>query len=246
MVKDGSAWGAHAGVTAALMARAGFTGAPAITVERDDAAVYWNDLGTRWLIRDQYFKAYPVCRWAQPAVEAALALQRAHSFAAGDIAKIVVESFREAVALGAGCALPATTEDAQYSLPYPVAAALAFGRIGADEVEMPLLADPRVRRLFTLMSVVEDAEFSRRFPQERWARVRITLNDGRELVSEPAVARGNPENPLGDTEILEKFRSLAAPVVGDACAAAIERLVFGLLEPTAALQALLDKVLAAP
>ena len=37
MVKDGSGWGAHAGVTAALLARAGFTGAPAVTVERDDA-----------------------------------------------------------------------------------------------------------------------------------------------------------------------------------------------------------------
>ena len=33
MVKDGSGWGAMAGVSAALLARDGFTGAPAITVE---------------------------------------------------------------------------------------------------------------------------------------------------------------------------------------------------------------------
>ena len=63
MVKDGSGWGAHAGVTAALLARAGFTGAPAVTVERDDATPCWDDLGSRWRIREQYFKAYPVCRW---------------------------------------------------------------------------------------------------------------------------------------------------------------------------------------
>lgn len=243
MVKDGSAWGAHAGVTAALMARAGFTGAPAITVERDDAAACWSDLGTRWLIREQYFKAYPVCRWAQPAIEAALSLQRMHRFAAGDIAKIVLESFREAVALGAGCAVPATTEDAQYSLPYPVAAALAFGRVGADEVEMPRLADPGVRHLMTLMSVVEDAEFSRRFPQERWARVRITLRDGSALVSEPAIARGNPENPLTDAEVRDKFRALAAPVLGSGPAERIEWHVAALPRGPNVLESLLDEIL---
>jgi 2-methylcitrate dehydratase PrpD len=115
MVKDGSGWGAHAGVTAALMARSGFTGAPAITVERADAAEWWSDLGARWRIREQYFKAYPVCRWAQPAVEAALALQRAHRFAADDIERVVLESFHEAVVLGAGCAVPNSTDEAQYS-----------------------------------------------------------------------------------------------------------------------------------
>jgi 2-methylcitrate dehydratase PrpD len=48
MLKDGSGWGAHAGVTAALLADDGFTGAPALTVERDDAAPFWDDLGRRW------------------------------------------------------------------------------------------------------------------------------------------------------------------------------------------------------
>jgi hypothetical protein len=42
-------------------------GAPALTIERDEVRDFWNDLGTRWRIREQYFKAYPVCRWAQPA-----------------------------------------------------------------------------------------------------------------------------------------------------------------------------------
>src|SRR6185295_7629448 len=126
MVKDGSGWGAHAGVTAALLARAGFTGAPAVTVECDAEAPYWNDLGSRWRIREQYFKAYPVCRWAQPAIEAALTLQRAAKFTAADIAAVTIESFHEAVVLGAGCAIPQATDEAQYSLPYPVAAALVF------------------------------------------------------------------------------------------------------------------------
>ena len=225
MVKDGSGWGAHVGVTAALLARDGFTGAPALTVERDDVRDFWDDLGTRWRIREQYFKAYPVCRWAQPAVEAALALQRAHRFAADDIAALSIESFREAIALGSACAMATTTEEAQYSLPFPVAAALVFGDIGPAEVSAPKLADARVVRLQRTMTLTEDAEFSRRFPAERWARVSITLADGRTLASEPARARGNPENPLADPELTHKYFAYAEPVLGTARAARIERAV---------------------
>jgi len=246
MVKDGSGWGAHAGVTAALLARAGFTGAPAVTVERDDATTYWNDLGSRWRIREQYFKAYPVCRWAQPAIEAALRVQGAANFSADDIEEIAIETFAEAVALGAGCAIPNATDEAQYSLPHPVAAALVFGQVGAEEIELPRLADPRIRRLLAAIKVTEDAEFSRRFPAERWARVRITLEDGRMLASEPAIARGNPENPLTDDEVRGKYRSLAEPVLGVERAARIERLVDALQVDPAALRPLIDDLLQTP
>jgi 2-methylcitrate dehydratase PrpD len=243
MVKDGSGWGAQVGVTAALLAREGFTGAPALTVEGEDARSLWGDLGTRWRIREQYFKAYPVCRWAQPAVEAALALQRAHGFAAHDIAAIAIDSFREAIALGSKCPWPRTTEEAQYSIAFPVAAALVFGRLDADEVSAPGLADARVERLGRCVTLAEDAEFSRRFPAERWARVRIALADGRGFVSEPARARGNPENPLSDGEMRAKYHALADPVLGPARAARIERAVDALAADGNALAALVGELL---
>ncbi|MDQ6917181.1 MAG: MmgE/PrpD family protein [Pseudomonadota bacterium] len=225
MVKDASGSGAQTGITAASLARHGFTGAPAATVESADAARYWTDLGELWRIREQYFKAYPVCRWAQPAVEAALELQRAHGFTAADIARISIETFGEAVALGSQCSLPATTEDAQYSLPYPVAAVLVFGRLGAAEIELPKLADPRVRRLLGVLTVTEHDAYSRLFPAERWAHLRISLNDGRTLVSRPAQARGGPENALSDDELQAKYFELAEPALGRPRAQRIERLV---------------------
>jgi 2-methylcitrate dehydratase PrpD len=239
MVKDGSGWGAHVGVTAALLARDGFTGAPALTIERDDATAFWSDLGTRWRIREQYFKAYPVCRWAQPAVEAALALQRAHGFAATDVASVTIESFREAITLGSACAVARTTEQAQYSLPFPVAAALVWGDIGAREVSEPTLADPRVVRLQGAMTLVEDRAFSERFPAERWARVHVALADGRVLVSAPERARGNPENPLDAAELRRKYLALSEPALGARRAARIEQAAHGLSSDQSALPALL-------
>ena len=215
MLKDGSSWGAHNGVTAALLAREGFTGAPALTIERDDVQPLWSDLGRRWRIREQYFKPYPVCRWAQPAIEAALALKREHRLDANDVARVTIHSFREAIDLGSQCPRPATTDEAQYSLPYGVAAALVFDRVNADEVSASVVRDARVSRILDEIDLAEDAEFSRRFPAERWARVAIALADGRTLVSEPARARGNPENPLSDDELRGKYFALAGPALGE-------------------------------
>jgi len=243
MVKDGTGWGAHVGISAALLARDGFTGAPALTVEGEKAREFWGDLGSRWRIREQYFKAYPVCRWAQPAVEAALALQRAHRFAAEDVGALSVETFREAVELGSARTVAATTEDAQYSLRQPIAAALVFGDIGPLEVSAPRLADPRVLRLQQAMAVHEDAAFSRLFPAERWARVRVTLADGRTLASEPHVARGSAENPLSDADLVGKYRNYAEPVLGKARAARIEHAVHRLSGERADLAELLDDLL---
>ena len=96
MVKDGSGWGAMAGVSAAYLARDGFTGAPALTMEASDLAPIWQDLGERWYIQEQYIKLYPVCRWSQPAIDAALSLMRRHGIVSADVTGIHVESFHEA------------------------------------------------------------------------------------------------------------------------------------------------------
>lgn len=205
MLKDGSGWGAMAGVSACYLAEDGFTGAPAITVERADE---FADLDCRWMILEQYFKPYPVCRWAQPPTEAARQLRRDHDFAAADITAIRVHTFHEAARLAT--AAPSDTEQAQYSLPFAVAAFLVRGRIGVDEVGPSGLNDPEIIRLSRLFEVVEDDQFNAVFPEERWARIELHLNDGRVLTSEDSVANGSAENPLSDQEIDEKFTTFMA------------------------------------
>ena len=246
MLKDGSGWGAHAGVGAALLAADGFTGAPALTVERDDARTFFSDLGARWRIREQYFKAYPVCRWAQPAVEATRALMDAHAFGATDVAAVAIESFAEAIDLGSQCRYPKTSDEAQYSLPYPVAAVLVHGKLGGAELEPEALAHREVVRLLDTMTLSVDETFARQFPAERWARVRVRLNDGRTLVSEPARARGNPENPLTDDELRVKYRELATPVLGIERTGRIETLIDALDTKRADLPALVEAWLTPP
>jgi Uncharacterized protein involved in propionate catabolism len=115
MLHDGSGMGALIGSMAALMAMNGFTGAFAITVENEDAAQFWGDLGEVWTIEQNYIKPYPICRWAHAALDALSELMRAHRFHADDVTSINVNTFAESAALFPG--MPATTSQAQYSLP---------------------------------------------------------------------------------------------------------------------------------
>lgn len=243
MLKDGSGWGAMAGVSAAELAADGFTGAPALTVTDPVLTEIWADLGSVWRIREQYFKPYPVCRWAQPALEAATQVLRDHAIVASDVEALTVETFDHAVRL-AGAA-PATTEEAQYGLAFPLAALVVHGRLGAAEIANEGLKDPRVLRLAARTELVEDGEMSDRFPAERWARVRVHLRGGGECVSDPATARGDPTTPLRDAEIAAKFHSLADPVLGAERAQKIESSIAGLTGDGEDAAGLLDGLLSA-
>lgn len=208
MLKDGSGWGAMAGVSAGLLAREGFTGAPAATVESADVVAIWRDLGRRWRMEDLYFKPHAVCRWAQPAIVAALALQKAHAFAPDDVREIRVHTFHQAVRLSRR--RPQTTEEAQYSLPFPLAAALVYGALGWAQLNDEALQDSRVLLLADRVRLLESPEFNERFPAERFARLEIELRDGMVLTSEKAEPPWEKDAPPADEALREKFRRLAS------------------------------------
>ena len=108
-----------------------------------------------------------------------------------DIAAVELTSFHEATRLYRE--VPTTSPVAQYSVSYPVAAALVKGRVGVAEIEGPGLADPEAARLVAATTVHESAEYNARFPADRWGEVTVVLKDGRRLDSGPRNARGGPE-----------------------------------------------------
>lgn len=172
------------------------------------------------MILEQYFKPYPVCRWAQPAVEAVLALRAEYEIDPSTIDTVEIATFHEAARLAT--AAPSTTEHAQYSLPFPTAAALVRGQLGATEVTAEALADRDILELAQRITIVEDAAHNEAFPGNRYGRATITLTDGRTLQSDDHEPRGDPEAHLSDTEIREKFHRFADPVLGSTRASAIE------------------------
>ncbi len=99
MLKDGSGWGVMTGVSAALLAQKGFSGAPAVTIESQGVENTWDTLGEDWLIFDQYFKPYAACRWVQQAIEAALVLQRTCGLSPEAVKRVQGSTFEKAIRL---------------------------------------------------------------------------------------------------------------------------------------------------
>ncbi|MCA9925142.1 MAG: MmgE/PrpD family protein, partial [Anaerolineales bacterium] len=179
-------------------------------------------------IMDQYFKPYAVCRWAQAAIAAVLAVRRQHDFALELVKSIRVHTFHEAVCLAVR--RPANTEEAQYSLPFPVAAALVHNKLGAAELSGAALRDPLVLRLADSVELVEDEAYNGRFPAQRFARVEVVLTDGTVLQSDEHQPGWDADVPPTDEELREKFRWLAGELLEDRRVVAMETAVWQLSE----------------
>lgn len=229
MLHDGSGWGALVGLSAIVMAEQGFTGAPAVTVEASEVERHWADLGSFWQMEHQYIKPYPVCRWAHGAIDAARLLCLDHAVAADAVERVQVNSFHEAVCLFPS--MPESTSQAQYSLAFAVATMIVHGRIGVEHISSNGLRDPAVSAMIGRISVSESERHSSRFPEGRWADLQITLKDGRVLDSGDVNARGGPENPLGEDQIIGKFKEFAVPGLGEDRADRMVDAVLGLERP---------------
>ena len=208
MLHDGSGMGAFTGLMAAFLAEDGFDGAPAITVEGEDVAHHWQDLGRRWTVTENYIKPYPICRWAHAAIDALGTLIDKHGLTPDDIGKIDVSTFKEAAALYP--AMPNTTSQAQYSLHFALGARLVKGRVGPSEVTGAALSDPEIAAVVDKITVTETKRHSDRFPENRWSDVTVTTTDWRRLASGDTQAKGGQEIPMSLSEIETKFHTMAA------------------------------------
>lgn len=238
MLHDGSGMGALSGAAACLMAERGFIGAPAITVEAENVSQYWQDLGQLWTVELNYIKPYPICRWAHAAIDSVRKLLKDHAFEVSDIDYIKINTFAEASRLFS--AMPQTTSMAQYSLPFAVANMLRFRKIGTKQISGEGLTDPETAALLPLISVFEEERHSRRFPAGRWSDVEIQLKDGRLLASGDVHARGGPESPMDEEEIMAKLFAMTEGVLSQKRTQNLWNMRDRLLEPDAKLRELAE------
>jgi 2-methylcitrate dehydratase PrpD len=221
MVRDGVGWGAPSGVTAAYLAREGFTGAPALTCESEAAAPFWAGLGQDWLtLAHTHYKPYPCCRWAHPSIDAARDLMRDHALTHDMIAGVEIRTFHYATRL-AGYE-PRSLDEFSYGIAFPVATMIVRGRLGPAEIAPETLEDPAILRISRATVLIDDAELTARSVSQRWAAVTLVTTDGRRFEAPPRTPRGDTDQPLSDAEISEKFHIFADGPLGRARADRIE------------------------
>jgi len=214
MGKDSLGWGNLTGLASVFMAQRGFTGVEPLFSEAPEQD-WVTGLGRQYEILNLYFKPYAACRWAQPAVAGSLKLVKANRLKPSDLARVKVRTFAAAAALTRNP--PQNTEEAQYNLSFPVAAALLDGAVGPAQVLPPRLFDKDILDLAGRLEVEVAQEFEDRFPAKAIASVEITTRDGKRYDSGAVEAPWEPPNTLpSDSELKEKFIWLAGPVLGQA------------------------------
>jgi 2-methylcitrate dehydratase PrpD len=149
-----------------------------------------------------------------------LELRAVHTIAPEQVESIRVETYQTALDVTGNFA-PRTAFEAKFSLPYVAAHALRFGTVRLEAFGEQQLADEGTRALLKKVQLVADPQLSAGFPNVRAARVIVTLRDGRVLEHFAPCRKGDPEAPLSDAELDEKFIELAGPVIGAARAASL-------------------------
>ena len=221
---------AEAGLLAALAARAGVTGS--LDVIEGDAGLGkamsngpdWEQatatLGKEFHITRMTFKNHACCGHTFAAIDGALALQKTLGVKAADIERVHVGTYKPALDV-AGYERPTTPAEARFSLKYVVATALTHGSVRLAAFEPAGLADAATRATMEKIELAVDAELDAAFPGKRAARVTMTTGDGRRAEHLQPTRKGDPDLPLSDQELGEKFIELAAPVLGGAAAEAL-------------------------
>jgi 2-methylcitrate dehydratase PrpD len=215
---------AEAGALAALAAAHGVTGVAdilegevgfgAATSAQPDWSKATRGLGRDYHVTRVTFKNHGCCGHNFAALDAAVALRRAHGFSHRDIRRVRVATYQAGLDIVNNPA-PEGAYQARFSLPYTLAHALVHGSVRLDAFSPERLRDPDVRALMAKIECLADPELSRAFPRQRAARVEIELADGRQLSHFQPTRKGDPELPLSDEEINDKFLELAAPVIGE-------------------------------
>jgi len=214
-----TAHAAAAGLTAAYLARDGFTGAHdiftgaqgmAAGMSHDaDPARLTEGLGTRWATAQTSFKWHASCRHTHPAADALLQLMRQHRLAPADLAHITCHVHQGALDVLGPVVAPATVHQSKFSMGTVLALVARFGFAGLEEFEREYLA-PDTVALRQKVHMVLDHEVDAAYPQRWIGKVSVQTTDGRTLHARVEEPKGDPGNSLTRAEISEKALRLAA------------------------------------
>lgn len=214
---------AEIGLNAALLAQAGMTGTPDL-LEGDagfGAALcknprwgeLFNNLGETWNIEQITFKNHGCCGHNFPAIDAVAHLLNDYPISLENIAQIRVGGYK---ATNEVCKYvhPTSPFEAKFSLTYTVSARIVLGRVREKAFLADALANPEIYALEDKVVLSIDQECTDKFPVHRSAKVEIEMKDGSVYSHYQHTRHGDPDEPLTDQELLDKFIELTEPRIG--------------------------------
>ncbi len=236
-------WAAHAGTTAAEMARAGITAPPTVFEGRFgffeglsrgflnlDAVV--GQLGERWEQDRMFYKPYPTNHFTHFGIDAALHMRTKYQLDPADIVRVeygaAAPTLRTIAEPPDEKAKPRSGYHGKFSGPFTFATAMLGGTglgVYLDDFTDELAREPQRLRLAGLVDCVADAEATAAFPHQFGGIVRVHTKGGNVIEHRVAHTRGGPQNPLSAEELERKFSLNAGRSLPAERVAALKHLV---------------------
>jgi 2-methylcitrate dehydratase PrpD len=182
-----------------------------------------DELGTRWLITQNYFRLYACCNPIHPALDSLQAVLAQLRPRPEEIERIEVATYAFASVMRNPD--PPNFFASKYSLPHAAAVMAVKGSVGHSALDDASLRDPAIAALRHRVHITEDPAMTAVAPRLRPARVTVTLQDGRSASDSRESHRGDFNQPFELSELRDKFRELAGHVLTGEGIAKVERSV---------------------
>ena len=209
---------ARNGITAALMAKLGFTGAATIFdgergfcrafTDAFDLAELTKGLGKEFPVYMEY-KPYSCARPIHNAIDCALNIRKQLKEPIANVRTITMRRHPSWAHYHLNTK-PKTYHEAQVSLPYSMAVALIEGNALLPQYQDEKLDNPDILRLSQLVKVVPDDSL----PRGVSCLMILETTGGAQLKSQVDHPRGSIENPMSPEEMSNKVHMLADGVIG--------------------------------
>ena len=210
------------GILAALLAQRGFTGAEHIfegekgfckaTSKDCDFHGVTNGLGREYHMEGNSFKLHASCGHTHSALDAALILSKETGVVPEQIEKVRVKLYSEALDLLGGVKLT-SPYIAKFHIPFCIATALKFGKVGLEAFTEERLNDGDLRELMARVELTSDEALDGEYPGKWGAIVEMRTKDGPSLSRKVEYPKGDPENPFSEQEVSDKFLSLTEGIL---------------------------------
>ncbi|MBI4331913.1 MAG: MmgE/PrpD family protein [Chloroflexi bacterium] len=216
---------AMGGILSALLAQKGITGATN-SLEGEfglykvyhsgkyDPAALTADLGKRFEVSNLSFKPYPSGRGTHSSIDATLQIVRENHLRPQDVESIRVFKSRTATETLArpveGKLRPKNPVDAQFSIPFTVAAALVKEHVGLRDFTAQGIADPAVLEAAQKVTVQEYPEFNTARNTYLPGITEIRTRDGKLYSKRIDIPYGTALNPIPRERLVEKFTDCAS------------------------------------
>ncbi|WP_019614005.1 MmgE/PrpD family protein [Psychromonas ossibalaenae] len=206
-MKEGMAYAPLLALQCVALAKAGVTAMRPFIVDKQ-----YQGKNQFFHIENTYFKQYACCRFAHPVIDSLASLIALYHFSFRDILRIRVFSFEKDALLSRTNIT--NSVEAMYSIPYAAAVWLVEKAVNPEHMLEHAFTNKVYLSLAEKISIEIEPEITARFPVECLARTEVLLRCGSVYTSALTTAKGDPSNAYRLDELIDKYKRLVFPVIG--------------------------------